>query len=73
MAKLRRLGQIRPGSTTVDRVDDLGPLGVGTSVGACAFVPPGRPGAGRPGAERPGVDRHWAGCHGAGRPGAGLL
>ncbi len=42
-----RLGQVLPGSTVADRVDDLGPLGVGTSVGTCAFVPPGRAGAGR--------------------------
>lgn len=42
-----RLSQIKPGSTSTDRVDDLGPLGVASSVGACTFVPPGLPGAGR--------------------------
>lgn len=42
-----RLSQIRAGSTSTDRVDDLGPLGVGGSVGTCAFVPAGLPGAGR--------------------------
>jgi len=30
-----------------DRVIDLAPLGISTSVGTCAFVPQGRPGAGR--------------------------
>lgn len=42
-----RLGQILPGNTTADRVDDLRPLGTGSSVGTCAFVPAGRAGAGR--------------------------
>ena len=42
-----RLSQVRAGSTSTDRVDDLGPLGVGGSVGTCAFVPAGLPGAGR--------------------------
>lgn len=42
-----RLYQIRPGSSTTNRVDDLSPLGVAFSVGGCAFVPPGLPGAGR--------------------------
>jgi hypothetical protein len=42
-----RLGQILPSSTTVNRVDDLGPLGVAGSVGSCTFVPVGLPGAGR--------------------------
>ena len=42
-----RLSQLRAGSITTDRVDDLGPLGVGGSVGTCAFVPAGLPGAGR--------------------------
>lgn len=42
-----RLGQILPGSTTASAVIDLQPLGIGTSVGSCAFVPAGRPGAGR--------------------------
>lgn len=42
-----RLGQVRPGSSVADRVDDLHPLGVATSVGTCAIVPSGRAGAGR--------------------------
>lgn len=42
-----RLSQIKPGSTTTDRVDDLSPLGIASSVGTCAFVPAGLPGAGR--------------------------
>lgn len=42
-----RLSQLRPGSVVADRVDDLLPLGVANSVGACAFVPAGMPGAGR--------------------------
>ncbi len=42
-----RLGQIEPGSSSPDRVLDLGPLGVSGTVGTCAFVPPGRQGAGR--------------------------
>lgn len=40
------LGQIRPGSSMVDKVIDLTPLGVDGSVGACQFVPGGLPGAG---------------------------
>ncbi len=42
-----RLWQVKPGSNVSDRVDDLGPLGVGGSVGGCAFVPAGMPGAGK--------------------------
>lgn len=42
-----RLSQIKPGSSSTDRFDDLGPLGVTSSVGACTFVPAGLPGAGR--------------------------
>lgn len=41
------LSQLKPGSVTADRVDNLGPLGVNFSVGTCAFVPAGFPGAGR--------------------------
>lgn len=41
------LGQIRPGSTGPDRRVALTPLGVSSSVGALAFVPPGVAGAGR--------------------------
>lgn len=42
-----RLQQIRPGSTTVNRSDDLTPLGVVGTLGTCTFVPAGLPGAGR--------------------------
>ena len=41
------LGQIKPGSTTPDKVIDLTPLGVSSSVGSLAFVPAGFPGAGQ--------------------------
>jgi len=40
------LGQIKPGSTAPDKVVELGPLGVDTSVGTLGFVPAGFPGAG---------------------------
>jgi hypothetical protein len=39
--------QTKPASIANDRSDDLAPLGVFASVGACAFVPAGLPGAGR--------------------------
>jgi hypothetical protein len=39
--------QLKPGSVAPDRVDNLGALGVPYSVGTCAFVPAGFPGAGR--------------------------
>lgn len=43
-----RLSQVKFGSTTTDRVDDLAPIGINSSsVGACTFVPAGLPGAGR--------------------------
>lgn len=41
------LGQIPPGATAPARQDALTPLGVASSVGSLAFVPPGFPGAGR--------------------------
>jgi hypothetical protein len=41
------LGQIKPGSTVADRLDPLTPLGVASSVGSIAFVPPGFSGAGK--------------------------
>lgn len=41
------LGQIRPGSTTTDKVIDMSALGVESSLSALAFVPTGFPGAGR--------------------------
>jgi hypothetical protein len=41
------LSQLKTGSVTADRVDNLGPLGVNFSVGTCAFVPAGFRGAGR--------------------------
>ena len=42
-----RLGQIKPGSTTPDRVIDLGALGVARSTGSLQFVPADMPGSGR--------------------------
>ncbi len=41
------LMQIKPGSTSPDRTDNLTPLGVASSVGAVGFVPVGFNGAGR--------------------------
>jgi hypothetical protein len=43
---LTQLGQIRPGSTTTDKIIDLTAHGVTGSLGALAFVPAGFPGAG---------------------------
>ncbi len=40
------LGQIKPGSTSADRIDSLLPLGVSSSTGAVNFVPTGFAGAG---------------------------
>lgn len=42
-----RMNQFVFGSTSPNRVDDLAPLGVAGTVGACTFVPAGLPGAGR--------------------------
>ncbi len=42
-----RLGQIKPGSTGPDKLIDLSPLGVESSVGALAFVPDSFGGGGR--------------------------
>ncbi len=39
--------QFRPGSTTIDKLIDLTPLGITSSVGACQIVPAAYPGAGR--------------------------
>jgi len=41
------IGQIKPGSTTVNKVTALGPLGVSGSLGGLTFVPAGYPGAGQ--------------------------
>ena len=41
------VGEIKPGSTINDKIVDLTPLGVSSSVGALNFVPPGFPGAGQ--------------------------
>jgi hypothetical protein len=41
-----QVGEIKPGSTSPDKVIDLTPLGVSSSVGSLAFVPAGQPGAG---------------------------
>ncbi len=43
---INRLGQIRSGSSVPDKIIDLTPLGVASSVGGLAFVPPNFPGAG---------------------------
>lgn len=40
------LGQIKPGSSTPDKVLNLTDLGINASVGTLGFVPPGFPGAG---------------------------
>lgn len=41
------IGQIKPGSTTPDRIISMTELGVGPSTGTLAFVPSGFPGEGR--------------------------
>jgi hypothetical protein len=41
------IGQIKPGSVAPDKLTDLTPLGVASSVGALTFVPSGFAGAGR--------------------------
>ncbi|MBV8315163.1 MAG: hypothetical protein JOZ53_09515 [Planctomycetaceae bacterium] len=41
-----QVGEIKPGSTSPDKVIDLTPLGIVSSVGTLAFVPAGQPGAG---------------------------
>jgi len=41
------LGQTKPGSSVTDKVIDVTPLGVASSLVGLAFVPPGLPGAGR--------------------------
>jgi hypothetical protein len=41
-----QLGQYKPGSTAADKVIDVTPLGVESSLVANRFVPPGSPGAG---------------------------
>jgi len=40
------IGEIKPGSVAPDKLVDLTPLGVASSVGALNFVPAGQPGAG---------------------------
>jgi hypothetical protein len=42
-----QIGEIKPGSSATDKVVDLSPLGVSSSVGALALVPTGFPGAGQ--------------------------
>src|SRR5207237_2998386 len=42
-----QLEQSKPGSNTLNKVTDLTPFGVTSSVGSLAFVPQGFPGAGR--------------------------
>jgi hypothetical protein len=41
-----QLGQTKPGSAITDKIIDLGPLGVASSLASVQFVPPGQPGAG---------------------------
>lgn len=41
------IGQILPGSSTPDRIDNVTANGIASSVGSLAFVPAGAPGAGR--------------------------
>ena len=41
------LGQTKPGSSITDKVIDVAPLGVASSLVSLGFVPPGQPGAGR--------------------------
>jgi hypothetical protein len=41
------VGEVKPGSTTTDKIVGLTALGVGSSVGALNFVPGGFPGAGQ--------------------------
>ncbi len=44
---VNQVGQVEPGSAITDKIIDLTPLGVSSSVGALNFVPPGFPGAGQ--------------------------
>lgn len=44
---INTMGQIKPGSTAPDRIDSMGPFGVGGSLGTLAFVPANFPGAGQ--------------------------
>jgi hypothetical protein len=43
---VNQIGEIKPGSTSDDKIVDLAPLGIATSTGALNFVPAGFPGAG---------------------------
>jgi hypothetical protein len=42
-----QLGQTKPGSRITDKITDLAPFGIASSLVSLAFVPPGQPGAGR--------------------------
>lgn len=44
---VNEIGQVEPGSAVNDKIIDLDPLGVASSVGALNFVPAGFPGAGQ--------------------------
>ena len=44
---VNQLGQTKPGSTVTDKLIDVAPLGVASSLVSLGFVPPGMPGAGR--------------------------
>jgi hypothetical protein len=41
------LGQTKPGSRITDKITDVTPFGIASSLVSLAFVPPGQPGAGR--------------------------
>jgi hypothetical protein len=44
---VNELGQTKPGSSATDKVIDVAPFGVASSLVSLGFVPPGHPGAGR--------------------------
>jgi hypothetical protein len=44
---VNQLGQTKPGSSVTDKLIDVAPLGIASSLVSLGFVPPGQPGAGR--------------------------
>jgi hypothetical protein len=44
---VNQLGQTKPGSTATDKLIDVAPFGIASSLVGLGFVPPGQPGAGR--------------------------
>jgi hypothetical protein len=44
---VNQLGQTKPGSAITDKLIDVAPLGIASSLVSLGFVPPGQPGAGR--------------------------